>query len=140
MLFRSCSRGASVKAGMVWVREKVGSGQILLLCFNFHKPLALPGPIATTAKSYCSTPLRDHTSAGRAVVPAFRAEDLLKDIDNVQYMRRSGYPFPFISNTICPAVTLHHPPIRFEAIIPFGSHGSLPLVFGIFFPESSRCK
>jgi hypothetical protein len=50
-------------------------------------PLALPRPITTTAKSYCSTPLRDHTSAGRAVVPALRAEDLLKDIDNVQYVR-----------------------------------------------------
>ena len=105
------------------------------------KPLALPRPIATIAKSPIATPpLRDHTSAGRAVVPAFRAEDLLKDIDNVQYVRRGGYPFPFISNATCPAVTLHHPPIEFEATIPFGNHGSLPLVFGTFFPESSRCK
>jgi hypothetical protein len=100
------------------------------------RPWRCPGPIATTAKSYCSTPLRDHTSAGRAVVPALRVEDLLKDIDNVQYVRRGGYPF-HSSRT---PLALHHPPIEFEATIPFGNHGSLPLVFGTFFPESSRCK
>jgi hypothetical protein len=75
------------------VRVKVGSGQILLLLLSISTspPWRCPGLVATTAKSlFANPPLRDHTSAGRAVVPAFRVEDLFKDIDNVQYMRRGG--------------------------------------------------
>jgi hypothetical protein len=45
----------------------MGLGVAQANCHNRQVPIA--------------TPFGDHTSAGRAVVPAFRVEDPLKDID-----------------------------------------------------------